>query len=576
MNSETKICQNCQNSFVIEPDDFSFYEKIGVPAPTFCPGCRFQRRLAWRNERNLYKRKCDMCTKDLISLYSADKPYPAYCKECYWGDGWDAFSFSEEYDWSKPFFKQFRELLEKVPRQNLMLAGMINNCNYCNYFADGKDCYLCFGSIEVENCLYGSPYESKYCVDVHIARECEYCYECIDCEKLSRSTFCQDCANSLELIYCFDCKNCTDCIGCVGLRNQKYNIFNKQYSKEDYIRERDRLLTLGHLGFEEIKRGFEDLKLKIPHRYSTILQSVDSTGDHIVQSKNSKHCFNVKKCQDSSYCMQLIDGKNMYDANYCEFPELCYEYLGFWKMARTMFSNTCGESNDIIYSDTCSGSSNLFGCIGLRKKQYCILNKQYTKEEYEVLIPKIINHMNDTPYTDKKGRVYKYGEFFPIELSPLLYNETVAQEYFPLTEEKASSSGYVWKEKESRNYKVDIKTEDLPEKIQEVSDDIVGNVIECAHKGACNEQCTEAFKIIPEEFQFYKRMNLPLPKLCSNCRHYQRLKKRNPIKLWHRTCMCDKQSHSHEGKCAVEFETSYAPDRPEIVYCEKCYQQEVM
>ncbi|KKQ20431.1 MAG: hypothetical protein US35_C0039G0003 [Parcubacteria group bacterium GW2011_GWA2_37_10] len=200
------------------------------------------------------------------------------------------------------------------------------------------------------------------------------------------------------------------------------------------------------------------------------------------------------------------------------------------------------------------------------------MNKQYTKEEYEKLISKIIESMNDLSYIDKKGEVYRYGEFFPSELSPFCYNETVAQEYFPLNKEEATKRGYQWKDREERNYKVDIPAENIS---SDINEDIIGKVIECSHKGKCNEQCTEAFKIIPEEFSFYKRMNLPLPTLCPNCRHYQRLNKRNPNKLWHRECMCDKGNHIHKGHCLNEFETSYAPDRPEMVYCEKCYQQEV-
>jgi len=573
--SENQVCQNCKKDFIIEPDDFGFYEKIKVPPPTFCPECRFQRRLVRRNERNLYKVKCALCKNDLISLYSSDKPFPIYCKDCWWGDKWDSLSYGKDYDFSKPFFVQFHELLNKVPRQNLMVAGINKNCDYCNYFANGKDCYLCFGSIDVENCLYGSPYESKYCVDTYLARECENCYECIDCEKMSNSIFAQDCSNSLDLVYCFDCKNCQDCIGCVGLRSQKYNIYNKLYSKEEYKKERDRIFSLGRDGFEEVNKNFRELKNKVPHKYSTILQSTDSTGDHIVQSKNCKDCFSIKRCQDSKYCMQLIDGKNMYDANYCEFPELCYEYLGFWKMARTKFSNTCGESNDVTYIDTCSGCSNLFGCVGLHHKSYCILNKQYTKEEYESMVPKIIEQMNEVPYVDHKGSKYRYGEFFPTELSLFFFNETVASEYFPLTKSEVLKNGYKWKDREERNYKIDIKNSDIPATLEKVTHEVVGKVIECEHLGKCNQQCTEAFKIIEPELQFYQRMNLPLPKLCPNCRHYERLARRNPIKLWHRQCMCDKKHANHEGLCNVKFETSYSPDRPEMVYCEKCYQQEV-
>ena len=69
--------------------------------------------------------------------------------------------------------------------------------------------------------------------------------------------------------------------------------------------------------------------------------------------------------------------------------------------------------------------------------------------------------MNDMPYIDKKGRIYRYGEFFPSELSPFCYNETIAQEYFPLTKEEATEQGYKWKEKEERNYNIDIKTKDI-------------------------------------------------------------------------------------------------------------------
>jgi hypothetical protein len=286
-------------------------------------------------------------------------------------------------------------------------------CNYCNYFADGKECYLCFGSIAVENCLYGSPYESKYCVDTYLARECEYCYECLDCEKMAHSSFCQDCSNSLDLIYCFDSKNCSDCVGCVGLRSKKYNIYNKQYTKEEYFKEKEKILENKIDGFKKIEKKFKELKLKFPHKFCITLQCIDFSGNHLVYSKNTKECFDIKKSKDVKYCKQIIDAKNVYDTNYCEFIELCYEYIGYWKNNKTRFSNTCGGSNNLTYSDFCSNCSNCFACIGLRNKSYCILNRQYTKEEYEELIPKIIKHMNDMPYIDKKGRVYKYGEFPP-------------------------------------------------------------------------------------------------------------------------------------------------------------------
>ena len=538
MTSGTKICQNCNQTFPIAPDDFSFYEKMQVPPTTWCPQCRLIRRLAWRNERNFYHDICGLCNKKIISVYAPGHPFPVYCSECWWGDGWNPMDHGKPYDSSKPFFEQFHELFSKVPRPHL-LATSTKNCSYCNYFADGKNCYLCFGSIAVEDCLYGSPYESKFCVDTYLARQCEYCYECIDCEKLSNCIYAQDCVSSFNLLYCFDCKNCQDCIGCAGLRNKKYCIFNVQYTREEFMAKRDAYLTRGAQGLTEIAGEFKKIKLAVPHRFASTLQCKDVSGDHIVQSKNAKNCFDVKRTEDSSYCIRMIDAKDAHDVNYCEYLELCYDYIGHWKVQRAKFSNTSGESSDITYCDFCTGSSNLFGCVGLRSKSYCILNRQYSPNEYDDLISKIKSQMS------KMG---DYGEFFPMALSPFAYNESVAMDYFPLSKEETISKGYRWRDPEPRHY--------------EIKDDISA----CAHGGTCDHICTTAFRMIPAELEFYQRMKLSPPSLCPNCRHFERLALRNPFKLYSRQC----------AKCQKEIETSYAPNRPEIVYCESCYQQEVL
>ena len=169
--------------------------------------------------------------------------------------------------------------------------------------------------------------------------------------------------------------------------------------------------------------------------------------------------------------------------------------------------------------------------------------------------------MDDMPYVDAMGRVYKYGEFFPTEISLFAYNETFAQSYFPLTKEEALAKGFRWKDREENAYTVTIKAENLPDDIKYIDDSILKEVIEC-------EVSKRAFRLTPAEFQFYKTMGIPLPHLHPDERHKRRLAKQNPMQLWQRKCM-------NEG-CSNEFETSYSPDRPEVVYCESCYQKEVV
>ena len=578
MQREDKTCQNCKQQFAIEPEDFNFYEKIKVPPPTFCPECRAMRRLIWRNERALHHNTCAFSGKKIISMFSPETKLVVYDQDIWWGDQWDATDYGKEYDFSRPFFEQWHELLERVP-----LCAMCNtNCvrsEYGNNNFDCKNCFLVYASLENENVAYAQgALNTKDSYDVYTLMKSQNCYEDTLCNSLYNTHFSYDSDESLDSIFLSSCVGLKHCLGCVNLRHRTYCIFNEQYSKEEYEEKMKEYDFGSFRELEKFKKEYEKFYKKQTRRFASILKSVNVTGDNIMNSKNSKMIFDVYgDVEDSKYLVHAITIKTSYDGYGIGYnAELLYEGVDFGlDAARNFFGIWNHRGMDNIYTYMCHSSKHLFGCISCRSKQYCILNKQYTKEEYEKLLPKVIQHMNDMPYVDKLGRKYGYGEFFPVELSPFYYNETIANEYYPLNKEKAKSYGFKWKEKEERDYKIEIKTEELPDHIRDVPGDIVGKVIECAHKGDCNEQCTEAFKIISEELQFYKKANLALPRLCPNCRHFERLKKRNPLKLWHRTCMCEKDGHEHSGKCAVEFETSYAPERPEVIYCEKCYQKEV-
>src|SRR3989338_5833183 len=149
---EKIICQNCKQDFTIEPDDFGYYEKMGVLIPKICSHCRAQLRLSFRNERFLYKRICDHCKKNTISMFSANKTYPVWCHECWRSDDLDGKKYAMDYDPAKPFFEQFNELWQKVPKPSLVHMNSINS-EYLNHTADTKNCYMIFESSNNEDCI---------------------------------------------------------------------------------------------------------------------------------------------------------------------------------------------------------------------------------------------------------------------------------------------------------------------------------------------------------------------------------------------------------------------------------------
>ena len=568
---EHKICKNCNNNFTIAPDDFSFYERIAVPPPMWCPECRMRRRLAFRNERALHRRKSDATGKDIISIFRPDLPMKVYEHEAFYTDTWDPLEYGQAYDFSKPFFQQFKELMFRTPTIALFDSKSTNS-SYCNVTVEHKNSYLCSAGWGNEDCMYMNRVAyNKNSMDLYICGRNEFCYENVYCENSNKLFYSHTSKSCNDSYFLYDCRSCSNCFGCWNLRNKSYCIFNEQYTREAYLEKMKEFDMSDYRVVQDIKKRVAELCKKAIHRYAQIYQSTNAVGDHIRNVRNAYYCFdfldgaeNVKYCQWSagefkdSYDVGPGSGGN---------SELVYDSVSTGVQdARCKFCFIVWYSHDIQYGMNCQSSGNLFGCVSVRSKNYCILNKQYTKEEYEELVPKIIQHMKDMPYVDQKGREFRYGEFFPPELSPFPYNDTIGQDYMPLSQEGAEAQGYSWGSEQVRNYTITKHAAELPEKIADVPDSITTEVIECAHKGGCFDQCATAFRIIPNELIFYKQLRIPLPRLCFNCRHWDRLRQRNPLKLWHRKC----------ANCDNEFETTYAPDRPEIVYCEKCYNAEIL
>ena len=585
MNKEIKICQNCKREFVIEPEDFQFYEKIKVPAPSWCPECRMIRRFLFRNERGLYRRKDDRTGKEIFSGIPPQAPFKVYEREYWWSDAFDVMQYGQDYDFSRPFFAQFFELMKTVPWPSRSILRLVNS-DYSNNASDLKNSYLCFNSGSIEDSAYiinGTVVKDSF--DLYHARHTELSYDDYMVDESYQVFFSVNCEECHEIWFSRNLIGCQNCFGCVNLRNKSYHIFNKPVAKETYQKFIKDFERGSYRTISEMRKKMQEFWKEHPMRFTLGINNVNCTGEHIEHSKNVRESYAIHEAENLKYCQMLEDKvTDSYDYTvWGNNVSLIYESCAIGEECSKMkFCSHCyPASHDVEYSAWCHSSSDLFGCVGLRKKQYCIFNKQYSKEEYFKLREKIIRHMNDIPYTDKQGRIYKYGEFFPADFSPFAYNETIAQDFFPLTKGAATEKGFLWRDPETREHATTINAADLPDHIKDVSDSILKEIIKCA-------DCGKAYRIIQSELQFYRRIGLPLPRFCVSCRFNERFKFVNPPKFWPKQCDCagmkDKSGvyingakHSHgENSCPSEFKTSYSPEKHAIVYCETCYRSEVI
>jgi hypothetical protein len=568
MQKETRQCQKCKNDFTIESEDFNFYEKIKVPPPTWCPSCRMVRRLLWRNEHSLFRRPNAEEGKDnlIISVYHPDAKIKTYDKEMWWSDRWDPCTYGKDYDFAKPFFEQFKELIEVVPHIALSDSKSVDS-SYCNVTVEMKNCYLVTASWTCEDSMYSNRLSGcKFTNDSYLCYNTEFGYENVYCRDSNRLFFSRESETCLDSYFLYDCRNCSDCILCSNLRNKNYYIENIQYSKEEYLKKKKELALNTREGIEKTKNKFQKIWEDALHRDLKLINTTNVIGDHV---ENSRNCYNVFDIggdfENVKYANWGTTGlKDSYDVGPGSGgnSELTYEGISIGvHNSRCFLGAIIWYSNDILYSFMMNNCQNCFGCTEMNGKKYCILNKQYTKEQYEELIPKIIKHMTDMPYIDKKERIYKYGEFFPSEISPFSYNETVAQDYFPTNKEDAEIRGYLWRESIPNLYEITMAGKDLPQTIAEVDDSMLEQVIKC-------EATSRPFRITEQELNFYRRFDLPLPSIHPDERHNRRLKLRNPMILNKRQCFFGDR----------EITTTYLPESkggPKKVICSECYKKEI-
>ncbi len=560
-----KQCTKCTAPFEVTDEDLQFYDKISpvfngvkysIPAPTHCPDCRQQRRLAQCNERNLYSGVCKLCGDKMLTQYPPNSGVIDYCRECFYSDKWDPRDYGVDFDFSRPFFDQLYELKMRTPAIGLNVQGNLHNSDYIHYAGSCKNCYLINHADFCDDSYYGYGFKhANSCMDGFYNIHSELCFDCTDVHKCYGLNGCQDCNNCHSSAFLRDCIGCKNCFLCVGLRQKEYCFENQQLTREQYEAKMAEIDLGSHTTYQWCKSRLKELEAQHGFKNFQNVNVTNCIGDHLTNCKDLYYCFDCEDVETARYCSQMVLGaKDCYDIyQYGTNLQMSYECSISGENSYHLLFTDNGHvgSVDLYYCWYLERCKYCFGCANMHGKQYCILNKQYTEEEYNVLVPKIIEHMKSTG---------EWGEFWPLTKLIFGYNKTTAQMYYPLKKEEAAVQGIKWNDYEQPAPKVEkiLEPGQVPDNIKEVSDDYLNFAIKCEVTG-------KLFKVIPKELKRLRQLGVPLPRRHPEQRHLDRFALRNPRRFAERAC----------SACGADTWTTHLEETGRKVLCEGCFEKAV-
>lgn len=550
--SSARSCANCSNQFEIFPEDNAYYERIDVPWPTWCPACRHLRRHGHINDYIYFSRSCDNCQKRFVSIFPPHATYRVFCQSCWYAEERNDKAEGMDYDFSRPFFEQFDELMHRAPQ--LGIIGMNNqNSEYSESVANCKNVYLISESSNCEDCSYCYWIQKTLdCLDCGYLHECESCYEVTDsvnCYNLKYSQNCSTCSDSLFLD---NCKSCSHCAFCTNLRQAKFCFFNQQLSEAAFQQKLQELELGNPKAVQELRQQFLEFLRTQPRKRLQLENTENCSGDYIWNAKNCRHVYHCYEAEDCAYGEHVWRGaKDCMDANTAgRDAELVYEStnsgIGTFNVR---FCRYCWGCSNTEYCNQCKNGDQLFGCVGLKPgAKNCILNKQYSEADYHALSARIRQQMKDAG---------EYGEFFPLSISLFGYNTSVSFDEYPCTRDEALAKGWKWEQEPPGVYEQGtLSVSELLELWQRDRHHVLQETLTC-------QSCARNYRIVAHELAFYQKQQLPPPLECPDCRQSKRLQRRNPKRVFQASCF----------SCKGTVETALNPDQFEKIACDSCYEK---
>ncbi|MBI4253295.1 hypothetical protein HY623_03935 [Candidatus Uhrbacteria bacterium] len=544
------ICPISGLPFEITDTERELYGRFDLPVSDMHPILRFVMRFAHGNNWSLYWTEDCRTGKKILSCYDP-KEFPKIVEHGYWmSNEFDAREYGRAFDFSRPFFEQYFEMVAEVPRPNVTILNC-ENVEYANHVFWSKNCYLCFICFHCENVLYSfRARKCRECMYAFNCRESELLYQCANCTmcfNLQYAELCSHCSDSRFLSNCIDCSNCYQC---VNLKHKQYCIQNIQYTKVEYERRMAMIDLSSYSVFQHEWDAWQDFLLTQPIQAERNINCEDSTGTFLTNCRSCIRCSNLSNAEQ---CVNAY-GNNVTetcDAS-AEGSEQGIMTVGFLSSQRVAFTMIAEHCYDILYSQHMFQSHDCFGCFGLKNASFCILNKPYEQDEYAIQKARIVTRMRETG---------EWGKYFPLKYAPFAYEDTNAAAVLTSSFDEYAAVAARLGLRSNPDVGISeapgaVSSLGLPDVCGDDSGDLLAAIWACVETG-------RPYKITKQELALYRRFRAPLPRL-----HWRTIFERYYPSMY---------PVPHEAECAQCSKQMYSYIRPSTtrrtLLCDACFYE---
>ena len=431
-----RVCAITGEKWMMTEEEIGWYRKFNVPPSKYSPSARIKLVMGYFVVFDMWYNKHADTGAPIIST-----THPAsgirVLPDLEWFNR-DFISHGQNLQASNSFFDQLYALSRRVPVAATFNYKVPENSVAFISFGD-QDSYFVLACKSKRSFFCGNAHDVEDSAELVAVENVRQSYAVVHSQRIFNCRFLLECYDCINSHFLFDCRNCEFCFGATNQRNKKYLWFNEQLSKEEWERRFAEIDLRSREALDEIQQHFSELmqtQTVWPENFN--VNAVDSSGEYIIESTDVRDGYYIMRgCRnlDNSCYAFGLPSHDCYTVCAPIGASDCYYGIGQEQCSQVRFAlSILARNMNTEYCNVCFDCENCFGCIGLRHKKFCILNKQYTEEEYWKVLDELKCAMLD------RG---EYGELPPMKFGTQHWSGSGARVLYGASKDECLKLGAV-------------------------------------------------------------------------------------------------------------------------------------